>query len=89
MLRARIGLVALFVPAGRRFFFAVPMEETSIRLLTREGGIRVTFRPALTSERYAALLGAIEHDGDTVAELSKVLQQLAESWDSGVLIDVC
>ena len=68
---------------------APPMQETSISLLTREGGLRATFRPALSAQQYSQLLNAIRHDGDTIVEMSALLHKLGSSWDCQVMIDTC
>jgi hypothetical protein len=65
------------------------MQETSIGLLTREGGLRATFRPALNAAEYAELLNAVEHDGDTIAEMTELLTGLARGWDRQVMFDAC
>jgi hypothetical protein len=65
------------------------MQETSISLLTRDGGLRATFRPALDGDQYAALLQAIRHDGDTLSEMSDLLTKIGLSWGCDVIIDPC
>jgi len=65
------------------------MQETSISLLTRDGGIRATFRPALTPDQYAALATAIKHDGDTIGTMAELLTKLAASWACEVMVDPC
>jgi hypothetical protein len=65
------------------------MQDTSITLLTKEGGVRATFRPALSSDQYAALAEAIKHDGDTIAAMRDLLTMLARSWGCTAIIEPC
>jgi len=65
------------------------MQETSISLLTREGALRATFRPALDADQYAALLQAVRNDGDTYDEMTELLKKVATAWGCEVIIDPC
>jgi hypothetical protein len=74
---------------GRVCFCVGTVQNTSISLLTRDGGICATFKPGLNADQYAALAAAIEHDGDTAVELAELLRKLARSWGCEVIIDPC
>lgn len=63
------------------------MPETSISLLTRDGSIRATFKPALNGDQYLALSEAAKAVGDSAAEVSEVLSNLGRSWRREVIID--
>ena len=65
------------------------MQDTSISLLTKDGGVRATFKPALDSTQYDALLEAIKHDGETAAEMAELLKKLGRSWGCEVIVDPC
>ena len=65
------------------------MQDTSISLLTREGALRATFRPALDADQYAALLQAVRSDGDTYSEMTDLLHKIAMGWGCQVIIDPC
>ena len=70
-----------------KFGKRLALRAHSISLLTKDGGVRATFRPALTPQQYDALATAIKHDGDTVAEMTELLKKLALSWDCQVIVD--
>ena len=61
------------------------MQATSINLLTRDGGLCATFKPALNAEQYDALLEAIKHDGNTVSEMTELLKKIGRSWGCEVM----
>ena len=61
-------------------------KETALNLLTREGVVSVSFRPALTPEQYAGLFDAV-HDAGTAAQLQESLSRVAEKWGLSVRID--
>jgi hypothetical protein len=65
------------------------MQETSLSLLTREGGLRITFRPALDDDQHAMLLEAVQQGGETIPELTILLLKLAGRWGCNVIIDPC
>jgi hypothetical protein len=57
-----------------------------LHLLTRDGAITATFRPALTSEQYDHLLQAVD-SGDTRQKLAELLASLAQAWGCDVVVD--
>jgi hypothetical protein len=65
------------------------MQDTAISLLTKDGGVRAIFRPALTPTQYEALATAIERDGETLIEMTELLKKLASSWGCDVTVDPC
>lgn len=63
---------------------------TSVSLLTREGGLRATFRPVLTEEQYASLLQTVQLDaGSSIAETTALLKRLGQTWNCEVTVDPC
>ena len=64
-------------------------EYTSLNLLTKDGGLCATFKPALNDDQYSALGEAIRHDGETKADLTELLKMLGRSWRCEVMIDPC
>lgn len=64
--------------------------NTSVSLLTREGGLRARFRPALTEEQYASLLQTVQLDaGNSIADTTALVKRLAQTWNCEVTIDPC
>ena len=64
------------------------MEQTSLNLLMRDGGLTITFRPGLTPDEYAALT-TIATSANTKAELTAVLEKKAKEWGKQVMVDPC
>ena len=54
----------------------VPMK-TTLNLLTREGLVYVSFRPALTAPQYAELLDLVER-GTSAEEMREAIRQWAD-----------
>jgi hypothetical protein len=67
--------------------YPTTMQSTTISLLTREGALSATFAPALSSEQYDQLSRELKRDGDTKAELTELLHQLAGAWRCRVIVD--
>ena len=55
--------------------------ETTLTLLTKEGAITVTFRPALGPERYVALYDLILADAETPGNLCQKIREMARHWN--------
>jgi hypothetical protein len=56
--------------------------ETTLTLLTRDGSITVTFRPALAPDHYQALYRLVIDDEDNEGnELCKKIKAMAEEWN--------
>jgi hypothetical protein len=56
--------------------------ETTLTLLTRDGSITITFRPALAPDHYQALYRLVIDDEDNGGnELCHKIRALAENWN--------
>ena len=57
------------------------MESTTLTLMTSDGPMRITFKPMLLAEQYAALCQAISaSDLRTRRDFREFLGQLAAEW---------
>lgn len=63
-------------------------QSTTLNLLTRDGGIRVTFTPALEPSQYDQLLD-VSTKSDDAPHLTHLLSTLAHAWGRMVKIDPC
>jgi hypothetical protein len=58
------------------------VENSSFRLLARNGPFTVTFTPSLTPEQYADLVQVVTNDSQlTKAELREKFKALATVWE--------
>lgn len=63
------------------------MECTTLNLLTRDGALGVTFRPALTPEQYSELYDLVG-DADSADEMSAAVKIAAGQWGAEVVVDL-
>lgn len=62
------------------------MEKTTLKLLTRDGAIAVTFDNALTPEQYEAVYDCVRLTSDA-NEMRKRLELMASEWGAKVTIE--
>jgi hypothetical protein len=60
--------------------------ETALRLLMRDGALRIAFHPRLTAEQYGELLETV-NTATTKAELERAVETLAARWGHSVEVD--
>lgn len=63
------------------------LKTTTLGLLTSDGAISVTFKPALLSEQYDDLLRVALAEVHTRSELRDLLCALAEKWGIECIVD--
>ena len=62
------------------------MDCTTLKLLTRDGALAVTFTPGLTPDQYSELYELVI-DAETADEMTAVVKRAGLRWGADVVVD--